>query len=131
VTIAFWCVFVALLLPYLYSVLARVGTPKTGYVRDPRAFNETLSGWHRRAHLAQLNAFEAFPAFAAAVVIAQIAGTPQSSLDLAAFSFVVVRILHGVFYITDQPSLRSASWQAGMLCIVSIFILAAIAGNPK
>lgn len=130
-TIASWCVFLALLAPYLYSVLARTGTPKEDYVRDPRAFNETLSGWHRRAHLAQLNAFEAFPAFAVAVVIAQIAGTPQTYLDLASVAFVVVRVLHGVFYITDQPSLRSVSWQVGMLCIVSIFVLAAIAGSPK
>lgn len=129
-TIAFWCVFVTLLLPYVLSVLAREGTPKAEYVRDPRGFNEGLSGWHRRAHLAQLNAFEAFPAFTAAVVIAHVAGTPQVQLDAVAVAFVAFRILHGAFYLADRPALRSASWQAGMLCIVLIFVLAALARAP-
>jgi len=127
-TIAFWCVLLALLLPYILSVLARAGTPKAEYVRDPRAFNEALSGWHRRAHLAQLNAFEAFPAFAAAVVISHIVGTPQARLDAASVAFVVFRVLHGGFYLADKPALRSASWQAGMLCIVVLFVFAALAG---
>jgi len=130
-TIAFWCVFVALLLPYIFSVLARAGVQKSEYVRDPRGFNEGLSGWHRRAHFAQLNAFEAFPAFAAAVVIAHIAGTPQPRLDAAAVAFVVFRVLHGGFYLADKPALRSASWQAGMLCIVVLFVFAALAGASE
>lgn len=130
-TIAFWCVLVALLLPYVFSVLARAGTPKQEYVRDPRGFDEGLSGWHRRAHLAQLNAFEAFPAFAAAVLIAHLAGTPQPRVDAAAGAFVVFRLLHGGFYLADKPTLRSASWQAGMLCIVTLFVFAALAGVPR
>jgi uncharacterized MAPEG superfamily protein len=130
-TIAFWSVLVALLLPYIFAVLARVGTPKSEYVRDPRRFNEGLGGWHRRAHLAQLNAFEAFPAFAAAVVIAHIAGTPQIRLDAAAIAFVVFRLFHGAFYLADKPKLRSASWQAGMLCIVALFGFAALEGASE
>ena len=117
-----------LLLPYIFSVLARAGTPKGEYLGDPRGFNERLTGWHRRAHLAQHNAFEAFPAFAAAVVIAHIVGTPQGRLDALAAAFVVIRVLHGVFYIADKASFRSASWQAGMLCIIAIFVFAALAG---
>jgi uncharacterized MAPEG superfamily protein len=129
-TIAFWCVFVTLLLPYLLSVLARAGTPKAEYVGDPRGFDEGLSGWHRRAHLAQLNAFEAFPSFAAAVLIAHVVGTPQARLDAVAVAFVVFRLLHGAFYLADKPSLRSVSWQAGMLCIVLVFVFAALGRRP-
>jgi uncharacterized MAPEG superfamily protein len=128
-TIAFWCVFVALLLPYILSVMARAGTPKGDYVGDPRGFNEGLTGWRRRANLAQQNAFEAFPAFAVAVVIAQIAGTPQGRLDVLAGAFILFRLFHGACYIADRAQLRSASWQGGMLCIIAIFVFAALAGG--
>lgn len=130
-TVAFWCVLVALLLPYLLSVLARSGVSKADYVRDPRAFNETLTGWHRRGHLAQLNAFETFPAFAAAVVIAHLAGVSPGRSDATALLFVGVRILHAACYLADRPSLRSAAWQAGMLCIVALFVFAALAGPHR
>jgi uncharacterized MAPEG superfamily protein len=126
VTIAYWCILAALLLPYIFSVLSRTGARKADYVRDPRSFNEQLSGWHRRSHLAQLNAFEAFPAFAVAVLIAHLAGVPQARLDLTAVIFIGFRVLHGVSYITDRASLRSASWQAGMICIIALFIFSGL-----
>lgn len=125
-TISLWCILAALLAPYILSVLARSGVTKADYVQNPRAFNETLTGWHRRAHLAQLNAFETFPGFAAAVLVAHITQVPQIQIDIVALVFILFRILHASFYITDKPNLRSLSWQMGMLCIVSLFILAAI-----
>ncbi|WP_299411345.1 MAPEG family protein [Acaryochloris sp. IP29b_bin.148] len=125
-TISLWCILVALLAPYILSVLARSGVTKADYVQDPRAFNETLTGWHRRAHLAQLNAFETFPGFAAAVLVAHITQVPQIQIDIVASAFILFRLLHASFYITDKPNLRSLSWQMGMLCIVSLFVLAAI-----
>lgn len=125
-TISLWCILAALLAPYLLSVLARSGVTKADYVQNPRAFNETLTGWHRRAHLAQLNAFETFPGFAAAVLVAHITQVPQLQIDIVALAFILFRILHASFYITDKPNLRSLSWQMGMLCIVSLFVLAAI-----
>ncbi|KAI9131644.1 MAPEG family protein [Acaryochloris sp. CCMEE 5410] len=125
-TISLWCILAALLAPYILSVLARSGVTKADYVQNPRAFNETLTGWHRRAHLAQLNAFETFPGFAAAVLVAHITQVPQLQIDIVALAFILFRILHASFYITDKPNLRSLSWQMGMLCIVSLFILAAI-----
>lgn len=127
-TISFWCVLVALLLPYVFSVLSRWGTPKRDYVRDPRGFNEGLSGWRRRAHLAQQNAFESFPAFAIAVVVAHLAGVPAARSDAISIVFVLSRLLHGAFYLADRASLRSAAWQLGMLCIIALFAMAAVAG---
>ncbi|WP_299489830.1 MAPEG family protein [Acaryochloris sp. IP29b_bin.137] len=125
-TISLWCILAALLAPYILSVLARSGVTKADYVQNPRAFNETLTGWHRRAHLAQLNAFETFPGFAAAVLVAHMTQVPQLQIDIVALAFILFRILHASFYITDKPNLRSLSWQMGMLCIVSLFVLAAI-----
>ncbi len=125
--ISLWCVFVALVAPYVLSVLARSGVTKADYVGDPRAFNETLTGWHRRAHLAQLNAFEAFPGFAAAVLTAQLTQVSQPRIDALAIAFIVFRILHSIFYITNRPNIRSLCWQMGMVCVVVLFICSAIA----
>jgi uncharacterized MAPEG superfamily protein len=127
--ISYWCVFVAFLLPFLLSVLARSGARKQDYVADPRGFNEHLTGWRRRSHLAQLNAFEAFPPFAAAVIIAHLQSVPAGMLDGIAVLFVACRVLHGAFYLADRPRLRSVSWRAGMICVVALFVLAAVAGG--
>ena len=124
-TIAHWCVLAALLMPYILSVLSRSAVRKTDYVGDPRAFDQTLTGWHRRAHLAQLNAFESLPPFLAAVLIAQQVGAPQRPVDALALAFVAARVLHAACYVADRPSLRSVAWQLGMLCVVALFVVAA------
>ncbi len=123
-TIAHWCVLIALLMPYIFSVLSRSNAKTKDYIRDPRAFSETLVGWHRRAHLVQLNCFEAFPAFAAAVIIAYYQFVPQVLLDIAALTFIFFRCLYALFYLWDKPFLRSLSWKGGMLIIIGIFVIA-------
>ena len=130
-TIAYWCVLAALLAPYFLSVIARAGAKKDDYVGDPRTYNESLEGWRRRANFAQLNAFESFPAFAAAVIIAHLANAAQSRIDLIAGAFVLLRLLHAIFYITDKSSLRSYSWQFSMLCVIALFVVAALSDKTS
>ena len=69
-SIAYWCVLVAAAFPYVFTLLAK----SSGRYNNsaPREFLEKQEGYHKRAHWVQLNSFEAFPAFAAAVIIAQI-----------------------------------------------------------
>jgi uncharacterized MAPEG superfamily protein len=129
-TIAFWCVFVALLAPYILSVAARSQVTRTDYVDDPRAYSERLAGWHRRAHLAHLNAFEAVPAIVAAVLIAEFVHAPRIYVDALALAFIVFRVLHAVFYIADKPMLRSHAWRLGIICIIGLFVVAAMYGRP-
>ena len=116
----------ALLAPYFLSVLARAGAKKDDYVGDPRGYNEALEGWRKRANFAQLNAFESFPGFAASVIVAHLAAAPQGRIDLIAILFVFFRVLHAIFYITDKPSLRSYSWQFSILCVIALFVVAAL-----
>ena len=125
-TIAYWCVLTIILSPFILSVLSRQGVAKHDYVGDPRAFNEGLGGWRRRAHLAQLNGFEAVPGFAAAVIIAHQVGAPQNRIDWLALIYVGLRAIHAAFYVGDKPSLRSFSWQLSMLCVVGLFVVAAL-----
>lgn len=103
-TIALWCVLAAILMPYILSVLARSAAGRADYVGDPRAYSEGLGGWHRRAHLAHLNAFEAVPAITAAVLVAELVRAPQPYVDGLALAFVAFRLLHALFYISDRPS---------------------------
>ena len=123
-TIAYWCVLIAALLPYVWVGLAK--SPLRRYDnRAPRDFEEKLSGWKQRAHWAQLNSYEAYPPFAAGVVIAQQLAAQQAVVDALAVAFVVARILHGLLYIADRATLRTLVWTAGFLCVIGLFIAAA------
>jgi uncharacterized MAPEG superfamily protein len=130
-TIAFWCVLVALLAPYFLSLAARSQVSRAGYVGDPRGYSERLTGWHRRAHLAHLNAFEAVPAIVAGVMVAEFAQTPRTYIDSLAVAFVVFRALHAACYIADKPMLRSHAWRLGFICIVGLFVVAGVYGQTQ
>lgn len=120
--IAYLCVLIAVLLPYVWVGYAKFST--SGYNNNqPREFLQTLGGKAKRAHYAHLNAFEAFAPFAAGVVIAHLANVSSSVIDSLSLSFIVFRLFHGVFYILDQPSFRSLVWIGGFGCVVTLFIL--------
>ena len=77
IAVAYWCVLAAALLPYLWVGIAKAGGARFDN-RDPRAWLARQEEPKRqRATAAQLNAFEAFPAFAAGVLIAHAAGVAQ------------------------------------------------------
>ena len=78
-TLAYWCVLIALFLPYLSTAAAKFTGGDFGprQNHDPRTFLAGLEGWRKRANNAQLNAFEVTPAFAIAVVIGHLAGVPS------------------------------------------------------
>ncbi len=121
-TVAFWCVLVAILLPIICAGIAKFGSGKFGSGHNPRAFLDTLEGFPRRAHAAQLNSYEVTPAFAAAVIIAHIAGNAQLvTIDVLAVLFITSRLLYIIFYLADLAALRSAVWLVGMGLIIALF----------
>lgn len=123
---AYWCVLAAALLPYVWTVVAKAGGERFDN-RNPRAWLARQDDPRRqRANAAQLNGFEAFPAFAAAVILAQLAGVPHDRIALLALVFVVVRVLHGLLYILDRATLRSLAWLVGLVCVVVLYVEAAI-----
>lgn len=126
-TIAFWCVLAAAVLPYLFTGYAKA-TPKFlkgDHNKNPREYEEALSGPRKRAHWAQLNGFEAFPPFAAAVIIAHLTHAPIARMDLLATTFIGARVLHGIFYIADLDKLRSVAWFVGVACVIGLFLAGA------
>ena len=122
-TTAYWMILVAGLLPYWPTVASK-------WRRDydnaaPRANVDRLQPRQQRAYWAQLNAFEAFPLFAAAVIIAHLAQAAQVWVDGMAVAFVGFRIGYTLAYLYDRPTARSLLWTGGLLCIIGLFIAAA------
>lgn len=123
-TIAFWAILAASLLPIACAGLAKAGG--AGFDNAaPRAWLDAQTGWRRRADWAQRNHLEAFPPFAAAVLVAAIAGAPQHTADALAVAFVALRIAYTAAYVFDRPKLRSALWALGFLCILGLFAISA------
>ena len=123
-TVAFWCVLVAGLLPYAATLTAKIGA--RGFDnRNPRDWLSQQDGFRRRANAAQLNSFEAFPLFAAAVIIAHVAGAPQARIDLLAMVFVIARACYIGLYVADLSTLRSLAWFVGIGSAVALFFAAA------
>lgn len=125
-SIAYWCILIAAALPYVWVSIAKAKGKRYNN-RDPRNWlaNQEDPGSHR-ANAAQLNAFEAFPAFAASVLMAQFAQVDGQRIVWLAMAFVAFRILHGIFYIADQHALRSLVWFAGFACVITLMLSAAL-----
>ena len=121
-TIAYWCVLAAGLMPFLWTIVAKT-TGERFNNRHPREWQSRLTGMPSRAHAAHLNSFEAFPLFAAAVIIAHLRDAPQSTVDNLALAFVGLRLLYGILYLVDQHWMRSLVWAGALVCTVWIFVL--------
>jgi uncharacterized MAPEG superfamily protein len=122
-TTALWCVLIAGLLPYVATLAAKVGASFDN--ANPRDWLASQAGYRRRANAAQHNGFEAFPLFAAAVIVAQLTGAPQARVDLLAIVFVIARVAHFGLYLADLATLRSIAWLVGIGCAIAIFVAGA------
>lgn len=124
--VAYWCVAIAAFLPYVWTTVAKQSGERYDN-RDPRGWiaRQTEPKVHR-ANAAQLNAFEAFPAFAAGVLMAQFAGAPAAEVAWVSIVFVIARVLHGVVYIAGMKhSLRSLVWFVGFACAMWLIVSSA------
>lgn len=122
-TIAFWCVLIVAVIPVITAGIAKAGAKFDN--NNPRDWLAKQEGYRRRANAAQANAFEAFPFFAAAVIIAFLLKAPQERVDTLAMCFVAARVAYLGFYLADLAVLRSIAWMGGAVCTVWIFVLGA------
>lgn len=116
---AYWMILAAAVLPYVMA-----GAAKSGGGIDnarPRPGLEQLEGWRQRADRAQRNHFEALPAFAAGVIVAELAHAGQGAIDRLAGMFVLLRIGYSAAYLADMPRIRSAFWFGGIACVIGLF----------
>ncbi|EJM63082.1 MAPEG family protein [Pseudomonas sp. GM48] len=124
-TVALWCILIAILLPYVCTWIAKIsGGFRLKDNHDPRDFLDSLEGFGRRAHAAQLNSFEVIPAFAAAVIVAHLAGNAELvTINVLAVLFITSRLLYIICYLADWATLRSLVWFVGIGLIVSFFVV--------
>lgn len=125
-TAPFVCVFIAFLLIPLSKVPVSVaqGRVPGGFDNaNPRDQYTRLEGWGRRAHATHLNTIEAFPPFAAAVIVAHLAGADPTWSARLAIAFIVARFIYPILYIGNIPTARSSVWGVGLLANVGLFVL--------
>jgi uncharacterized MAPEG superfamily protein len=128
-TVAYACVFLAVLLPLVCAGLAKFGggvqPRKTGGYdnENPRGWLATQTDWRARANAAQANSFEALPFFIGAVIIAHQLAAPQTTLDILCFLFVVLRVLYITMYVGGLGNLRSLLWTTAFVINTVIFFL--------
>jgi len=120
----FWCILAAWVVVYLTKLpLAFAMQQSGGYDNHhPRAQQASLTGWGARALAAHQNGFETFAPFAAAVLVAHIAGGPSTLVDVLAAVFVASRAAYVGCYIADFASLRSTVWGIGWLATWGLFL---------
>ena len=93
--------------------------------RDPAFYDHPIA---RRALGAHQNGIEAFPFFAAAVLLAEFRTGPQRLIDDLAVLFLIVRIAYVFTYLGNRPTLRSILWSLGFAINLAIFFMPAIRG---
>lgn len=121
--LAYWCVLVAALLPLVWVSYAKFGAGSDNH--RPREDYERLSPRQRRAYAAHQNAYENFPFFAAAVIVAVTQGASTDAINRLAIVYVTIRIVHGLLYIGDYATARSTVYALGLFVNIAIFVLPA------
>jgi uncharacterized MAPEG superfamily protein len=122
-TVAEWCVFAVVALSLLTIVPVKwIGARQydNAKPRDPAFYQDAIRA---RALGAHQNGIEAFPFFAAAVLLAEFRSAPQNLINELAVLFLIVRIAYVLTYIGNRPRLRSILWNLGFTINIVIFFL--------
>ena len=123
-TIGYMCLLICMLLPIFWAGVSKYGYDDIKYDNEsPRDHLSSLSGKAKNAYNAEQNCYETFPAFAAAVIIAHQIGNDQFMINMLCVVFLLTRILHGYFYITNKGSLRSFVFVLGLITNIWLFFV--------
>jgi uncharacterized MAPEG superfamily protein len=128
-TLPFWCVFISALLIFIAKIpVAKAMNAESGGYDNhhPRAQQARLTGFGARALAAHQNSFEAFPLFAAGVLMAHTTQTHGVFVNALALTFVVARVLYLLLYWGDYHWQRSSVWIVGLLCSLLLMLSPAL-----
>ncbi|MEM9493854.1 MAG: MAPEG family protein [Myxococcota bacterium] len=119
------CLFISLLLPYVWGVfLARGRIKMAGHLdnKHPRTHDSALTGLGARALGAHQNSFEALILFAPTVILAAITGADSTWVARLSIAFVAARVVHGIAYLSNQDKLRSGMFAVALLSVIGIWV---------
>ncbi|MBU1359977.1 MAG: MAPEG family protein [Gammaproteobacteria bacterium] len=119
-TLSYWCVLVAVALPYAAAYIAKLGSFRPRDNEAPREWVARQSGWRARANSAQANSFEGLPFFIGAVLIAHQLGAAPLWLNSLSLAYVVLRVLYIALYIKGFSAARSAVWAVAFIVNIAI-----------
>lgn len=125
--LSYWCILIAGILPVVTVAVAKWGRRDFDNA-EPRQWMEKLQGLRRRADNAHRNHFEAFPFFAAGVLVAQQLNADQDSINMLAVIFIAARIVYTLLYLANRPTMRSITWVIGYIAVIGLFLLPAFDG---
>jgi len=125
-SIAMLCLIFSALMILLTKVpVAMAMAEEGGYDnRHPRAQQARLTGFGARALAAHQNMLEAFPVFAAGLLLALWAEADAFWTTAFALAFVFARVVYTILYLGDYPVLRSMSWSVGFAASLGLMVLA-------
>ena len=129
-TLPLWCLFFSAVLIFLAKAPVAKAMAEEGGGRydnhHPRAQQARLTGFGARTLAAHQNSFEAFPLFAAGVLVAHVTQTQGSLIDTLAVLFVVSRVLYLLLYWADMAWQRSVVWVIGLACSLLLLLSPAL-----
>lgn len=128
-TVAFWCLLAAIIMPYVFTLTAKFGGEGRYDNRAPREYLAAQRGLAQRADWAQRNSFEALPVFAAAVLSGAVSGVADQWLAALSLGFIAFRVVYGICYLRDWAGARSLFWSGGYLCCLALLVMAALAAS--
>lgn len=127
-TVPFWCLFVAALIPILIAFTG-------GYFKaqqfdsvdnnNPRAQSAQLTGTGARVVAAQSNAWEALAVFAPAVLVNHLASGDPGTAATMSCVWVAARVVHAGAYLADVAPVRSLAFLVATVCAITLFLAAA------
>jgi len=117
-----WCLLIAGLLPIAAKApVIYFQNRDRGYDnRHPRAQQQRLTGAGARAVAGHYNAYEAFPLFAAAILLAIATQQVSAQIQGLAVAYIVFRLVYHVLYLANFDKLRSLVWFFATACPVVI-----------
>lgn len=124
-TVPFWCLFAAALIPILlafaggYFKAQQFGSVDNN---NPRAQSAQLTGTGARALAAQSNAWEALAVFAPAVLVNHLGGGDPSTAAAMSYVWIGARVVHAGAYLADVAPVRSLAFLVAMVCAITLFL---------
>lgn len=126
---AHYMLLAAGLMPY---VLVGAAKAAPGYDNaNPRSLDNLGSDKRRRIYAAHLNALEAFPLFAAGVLLATLLEANALATNILSGFWLLLRTGFALAYITDRATLRSLLWLAATAISVALFLISLGGGRQE
>jgi len=116
--------FLLIILTHLPALAARaIKNPKGVNNKAPRKDAADLKGWGYRAWASHSNMLEAFPSFAAGILVALHAKASPLLIAKLGVLWLFVRIAYTFAYLFNLDYLRTTVWLMGWIICASLFLL--------